>query len=71
MFQCSNSIAYVNDLCQAERGIYEVGRVKGTDLHSDSHKVCPCHHGMTRPQVADGGTASPIWKVAANILNKQ
>ena len=20
--------------------------------------VCPCHHGMARPQVADGGTAS-------------
>jgi hypothetical protein len=20
--------------------------------------VGPCHHGMTRPQVADGGTAS-------------
>ena len=25
---------------------------------------------MTRPQVADGGTA-PIWRVAANISNKQ
>ena len=21
-------------------------------------QVCPCHHGMARPQVADGGTAS-------------
>jgi hypothetical protein len=21
-------------------------------------KVGPCHHGMARPQVADGGTAS-------------
>jgi len=20
--------------------------------------VCPCHHGMVRPQVEDGGTAS-------------
>jgi hypothetical protein len=20
--------------------------------------VCPCHHGMAHPQVADGGTAS-------------
>jgi hypothetical protein len=27
----------------------------------------PCHHGMARPQVADGS----IWKVAANKLNKQ
>jgi len=22
------------------------------------HIVCPCHHGMARPQVADRGTAS-------------
>jgi hypothetical protein len=32
--------------------------------------VGPCHHGMARPQVADGGTA-PIWRVAVNKLNKQ
>ena len=25
-----------------------------------SSTVCPCHHGMMRPQVADGGTASNI-----------
>jgi len=31
----------------------------------------PCHHGMARPQVADGGTALPVWRVAGNILNKQ
>jgi hypothetical protein len=30
-----------------------------------------CHHGMARPQVADGGDAFQIWRVAANILNKQ
>ena len=30
----------------------------------------PCHHGMARPQFADGGTA-PIWRAASNILNKQ
>jgi hypothetical protein len=23
-------------------------------------KVGPCHHGMVRPQVADGGTASDM-----------
>jgi len=28
-----------------------------------------CHHGMARPQVADGGEGLQIWKVAANILN--
>jgi hypothetical protein len=26
---------------------------------------------MARPQVADGGDALQIWRVAANILNKQ
>jgi hypothetical protein len=26
---------------------------------------------MARPQVADGGNALQVWKVAANILNKQ
>jgi hypothetical protein len=31
----------------------------------------PCHHGMARPQVADGGDALLFWRVAANILNKQ
>jgi hypothetical protein len=30
-----------------------------------------CHHGMARPQIADGGTYLCIWRVAANILNKQ
>jgi hypothetical protein len=28
----------------------------------------PCHHGMARPQVADGGNDLQIWRVAANIL---
>ena len=32
--------------------------------------VGPCHHGMARPQVADGGTASYI-EGSSNILNKQ
>jgi hypothetical protein len=30
-----------------------------------------CHHGMTRPQVANGGESHQIWRVAANTLNKQ
>jgi hypothetical protein len=30
-----------------------------------------CHHGMTRPQVADGEDGLQIWRVAANVLNKQ
>jgi hypothetical protein len=31
----------------------------------------PCHHGMARPQVADGGDGLQIWRVAANILKEQ
>jgi hypothetical protein len=34
-------------------------------------KWVPCHHGMARPQVADRGDCFHIWRVAANILNKQ
>jgi hypothetical protein len=34
-------------------------------------KRVPCHHGMVHPQVADGGDGLQIWRVAANILNKQ
>jgi hypothetical protein len=34
-------------------------------------KWVPCHHGMARPQVADGGDGLQIWRVAANIFNKQ
>jgi hypothetical protein len=29
------------------------------------------HYGIARPQVADGGDGLQIWRVAANILNKQ
>jgi hypothetical protein len=29
------------------------------------------HHGMARPQVADGGDGLQIRRVSANILNKQ
>jgi hypothetical protein len=29
-----------------------------------------CHHGMARPQVADGGDDLQFWRAAANILNK-
>jgi hypothetical protein len=29
----------------------------------------PCHHGMARPEVTDGGGDLQIWRVAVNILN--
>jgi hypothetical protein len=38
---------------------------------SNHVKWVPCHHGVARPQVADGGDGLQIWRVAANILNKQ
>jgi hypothetical protein len=41
-------------------------------LYIHTHVRCvPCHHGMARPQVPNGGDGLQIWKVAANILNKQ
>jgi len=33
--------------------------------------VGPCHHGMTRPRIADGGDGLSMWRVSVNILNKQ
>jgi hypothetical protein len=30
-----------------------------------------CHHDMARPQVADGGDGLQIWRVVADVLNKQ
>jgi hypothetical protein len=31
----------------------------------------PCHQGATHSQVADGEEGPQIWRIAANILNKQ
>jgi len=33
--------------------------------------VDPSHHGMARPRVADGADGFQVWRVAANMLNKQ
>jgi hypothetical protein len=42
-------------------------------LHLPDHLqpcyVGPCHHGMARPRIADGGYCLQIRSVAANILN--
>jgi hypothetical protein len=41
-------------------------------LRSTAHvKRVLCRHGMVRPRVADGGDGLQIWRVAANVLNKQ
>jgi hypothetical protein len=37
---------------------------------NDNVRWVPCHHGVARPQVADGGDGFQIWRIAANILNK-
>jgi len=31
----------------------------------------PCHHGMALPWTVDGGAGLQIWRVAANVLNRQ
>jgi len=33
--------------------------------------VGPFHHGMARLRIADGEDCFQIWRIAANILNKQ
>jgi len=33
--------------------------------------VRPCHHGMARPRVADGGDSLQVWKVGENIVNRK
>jgi hypothetical protein len=33
--------------------------------------VGPCHHGLARLLVTDGGDGLQTWRTAANILNKQ
>jgi hypothetical protein len=43
-----------------------IGRI-GKVLSEDG----TCHHSMARPQVADGRDGLQIWRVAANVLNKQ
>jgi len=37
---------------------------------TQSH-VGPCHDGMERPWVADGGDGLQIWRAAVKKLNKQ
>jgi hypothetical protein len=43
------------------------------NFRSSPHvKWAPCHHdSMACPQIADGGDAVRVWRVAVNILNKQ
>jgi hypothetical protein len=44
---------------------------KAKDYILKTCKWVHCHHGMARPRVADRGYGLQIWRVAANIFNKQ
>jgi hypothetical protein len=54
---------------------WECGNTTASNLDLSKPWYCvpwvPCHYGMARPQVADGGGDLQIWRVAVNILNKQ
>jgi hypothetical protein len=55
-------------------GIFVSGVVPRFTILSinDSHVGwVSCHHGMARPQVADGGDSLQFLREATNILNKQ
>jgi hypothetical protein len=41
----------------------------GNQFNKCNVRWVPCHHGMARSQVADGGDALQFWREAANILN--
>jgi hypothetical protein len=45
--------------------------IKDGSIYSPHVRWVPCHHGMARSQVADGGDSLQFWRVAANMLNKQ
>jgi exonuclease III len=50
----------------------ESSHEKSNDNGVRVHVKCVhCHHGMARPRVADRGDGLQIWRVDANILNKQ
>jgi hypothetical protein len=48
--------------------LIEINFFKYTRIHV---KHVPCCHGMARPQAADVDGGLQIWRIAANILNKQ
>jgi hypothetical protein len=51
-----------------------LSKLQGKIVHRQDRwwfKWVPCHYGISRPQVAGWGEGLQIWRVAANILNKQ
>jgi hypothetical protein len=63
--------------CKCTQMIVTIFILMNSLLHSHVNSIrCHvrwvlCHHDMARPQVADGGDALQVWRVGANILNKQ
>jgi hypothetical protein len=55
LFTVLHSVIVTSPLCQSVIYIY----IYTDCTHRHTH-VGPCHHGMARPQVADGGTASDM-----------
>jgi hypothetical protein len=56
-------------LCIAKRLI--VVLILGHNVLSNYVKWVPCHHSMAHPQVVERGDTLQVWRVAANIFNKQ
>jgi hypothetical protein len=54
--------------------IYKITKKTFINMFTINHSThvvwVPCHHGMARPLVADGGSGFHVWNVATNLLNK-
>jgi hypothetical protein len=60
---CEYETTHVNTYCTSNSTVF---------LILKRHvRWIPCHHAIARPQVADGEDVLQVWRVAANILNKQ
>jgi hypothetical protein len=47
-------------------------RASVCDLHMPyTHINVPCHSGVARRKIAFGGDDVEVWRLAANVLNKQ
>jgi hypothetical protein len=56
--------------CFLTKWIHRV-TVSKSYLHTTHVRWVLCRHSMARSRIADGGHDLQIWRVAANILNKQ